>query len=173
MEIRRKVFSAIEDQDGEIRIFSTNELINEEDYLEMLYSENYLDDEDMERLYSESEEDDDQKKGMSTGAKIALGTTGAAVTAAGALELASLLKKKHLTGEEREILRAFKEQNKSLNKKEFREAVQNERKNLTANHKGIGFVEKANEKIVAIPGKVKGYFNSVKEQRAKRKANAK
>ena len=52
MYIRRKVYSAFEDENGEIRYFSTNEIVNEEEYLEMLYSEDYLDDDDMERLFS-------------------------------------------------------------------------------------------------------------------------
>ena len=78
MYIRRKVYSAIEDENGEIRYFSTNEIVNEEDYLEMLYSDAFLDDEDMERLFSDSD-----KKGLSAGAKaaIAAGTTAAAATA--------------------------------------------------------------------------------------------
>ena len=57
MYIRRKVYSAVEDENGEIRYFSTNEIVNEEDYLEMLYSEDYLDDDDMERLYSDVEDE--------------------------------------------------------------------------------------------------------------------
>ena len=40
MYIRRKVFSTVIDENGEERYFSTNEIINEEDYLnEVMYSE--------------------------------------------------------------------------------------------------------------------------------------
>ena len=39
MYIRRKVFSTVIDENGEERYFSTNEIINEEDYLEeVMYS---------------------------------------------------------------------------------------------------------------------------------------
>lgn len=82
MYIRRKVYSAVEDENGEIRYFSTNEIISEDDYLENLYSEYYLDDDDMERLYSDKEEKE-YKKGLSTGAKIAIGAAGAAAAGVG------------------------------------------------------------------------------------------
>ena len=82
MYIRRKVYSAVEDYDGEIRYFSTNEIISEDDYLEALYSEDYLDDDDMERLYSDKEEKE-YRKGLSTGAKIAIGAAGAAAAGVG------------------------------------------------------------------------------------------
>ena len=61
MYIRRKVFSVALDESGEERYFSTNEIINEEAYLDEL-------------MYS----DDDDSKKMSTGKKAALGTAGAA-----------------------------------------------------------------------------------------------
>ena len=79
MYIRRKVYSAVEDENGEIRYFSTNEVINEEEYLEMLYSEAFLDDDDMEKLFSENSE---RKLSPAAKAGIAAGTT-----AAGALAL--------------------------------------------------------------------------------------
>ena len=77
MYIRRKVYSAIEDENGEIRYFSTNEIVSEEEYLENLYSEFYLDDDDMERIFSEKDYD----KGLSKGAKIAIGAGSAAAAA--------------------------------------------------------------------------------------------
>jgi hypothetical protein len=44
MYIRRKVFSTVLDEDGQERLFSSNEIINEEDYLnELMYSEDYDD----------------------------------------------------------------------------------------------------------------------------------
>jgi hypothetical protein len=57
MYIRRKVYSVFEDENGELRYFSTNEIVSEEDYLERLYSEDYLDDDDMERLFSDFEDE--------------------------------------------------------------------------------------------------------------------
>ena len=65
MYIRRKVFSVCLDENGEERLFSTNEVISEESYLKM---------------FAEKEE----KKGMSKGKKRALIAAGAvAGTAAG------------------------------------------------------------------------------------------
>ena len=77
MYIRRKVYSVFEDENGEIRYFSTNEIMSEEEYLENLYSEDYLDDDDMERLFAEKDYD----KGLSKGAKIAIGAGSAAAAA--------------------------------------------------------------------------------------------
>ena len=75
MYIRRKVYSAVEDENGEIRYFSTNEIVSENDYIEALYSEDYLDDDDLDRLYSDSED------GMSAGKKAAIigGSTAAGI----------------------------------------------------------------------------------------------
>ena len=82
MYIRRKVFSVALDENGEERYFSTNEIINEEDYLdEVLYSEDeegYLD----EVQYSEEEE---PKKKSHLGRNIALGTAGTAALAGGGI----------------------------------------------------------------------------------------
>ena len=80
MYIRRKVYSAVEDENGEIRYFSTNEIISEEEYLENLYSEDYLDDDDMERLFSDDDTWSAGKKaaviGGSTAAGIGLAVLG-------------------------------------------------------------------------------------------------
>ena len=149
MYIRRKVYSAIEDENGEIRYFSTNEIVNEEDYLEMLYSEDYLDDEDIERMFS------DKKDGMSTGAKVALGAAGTAVAAPLALVAASkgkkaltykqAVKKARMT--EADIANAVKnlkgsEKTKMRNK--LRKEADNAREAIANGFEGegIGFVEK-------------------------------
>ena len=55
MYIRRKVFSIALDENGEERYFSTNEIINEEDYLsEVMYSKKRK----RPRYLTESEKDD-------------------------------------------------------------------------------------------------------------------
>ncbi len=69
MEIRRKVFSLLQDENGEERYYSTNEF-------EISYDE-----ETGEKMFSEKED-----KGMSTGAKIAIGAGGTAAVGVGALE---------------------------------------------------------------------------------------
>ena len=69
MYIRRKVFSVALDENGEERYFSTNEIINEEDYLD-------------EVMYSEEEE---PKKKSHLGRNIALGTAGTAALAGGGI----------------------------------------------------------------------------------------
>ena len=77
MEIRRKVFSLLEDENGEERYYSTTEFEME------------FDEETGEKMFSEKEE----KKGMSKGGKIALGVAGGAAAAVAALEGANMLKK--------------------------------------------------------------------------------
>ena len=62
MYIRRKVFSVILDEDGDERLFSTNEIINEDDYLD-------------EVMYSD----------MSTGEKVGLGVAGTGALAGAGL----------------------------------------------------------------------------------------
>ena len=73
MEIRRKVFSRLQDENGEERLYSTTEF-------EIFY------DEDGEKMFSE-------KEGMSTAGKVALGTAGTVAATVAALEGANLLKK--------------------------------------------------------------------------------
>lgn len=70
MYIRRKVFSLLQDETGEERYFSTTDF--------------ELADGAEERYYSDDEdEDEDERKGLSRGAKVALGT-GAGLAALGA-----------------------------------------------------------------------------------------
>ena len=69
MYIRRKVFSVAFDENGEERYFSTNEIINEEDYLD-------------EVLYSEKKK---KEKKSHLGRNIALGTAGTAALAGGGI----------------------------------------------------------------------------------------
>ena len=83
MYIRRKVFSVALDENGEERYFSTNEIINEEDYLdEVMYSDYDEDDYLDEYMYSDEEEGEKPKKKLSKGEKAAI-YTGAGLTAAG------------------------------------------------------------------------------------------
>ena len=63
MYIRRKVFSVVLDENGEERYFSTNEFINEEDYLD-------------EVLFSDDDEESEEKSHR--GRNIAIGAGGAA-----------------------------------------------------------------------------------------------
>jgi hypothetical protein len=131
MEIRRKVFSLLEDENGEERYYSTTEFEME------------FDEETGEKMFSEKEE----KKGMSKGKKAALIGTGAAVATVGGLELANILKKRHLTKSEVEELKRLKD-TVGLGKEDLKAYV----KDYRAGHKGIGFVEKGN-KWVAETGK--------------------
>lgn len=79
MYIRRKVFSVALDESGEERYFSTNEIINEEDYLnEVMYSDYDEDDYLDEYMYSDEEE---SGKKSHLGRNIALGTAGTAALA--------------------------------------------------------------------------------------------
>lgn len=128
MEIRRKVFSLLEDENGEERLYSTTEFEIE------------FDEETGEKMFSE-------KEGMSKGKKAALIGTGAAVATVGGLELANILKKRHLTKAELEELKKLKE-TVGLGKEDLKAYV----KDYRAGHKGIGFVEKGN-KWVAKTGK--------------------
>lgn len=74
MYIRRKVFSLLQDENGEERYFSTTD-ITLEDAEQRIFSLNEHDEEE-QREYAE-------KEGLSTGAKVGLGTTaGLAATAA-------------------------------------------------------------------------------------------
>lgn len=66
MYVRRKVFSLLEDVDGEVRYFSTTDF--------------ELTDGSEERYYS-----DDEKKGMSKAAKVALGTGAGLAAVAGGI----------------------------------------------------------------------------------------
>ena len=77
MYIRRKVFSVALDENGEERYFSTNEIINEEDYLD-------------EVLYSEKKE---KEKKSHLGRNIALGTAGTAALAGGGIYAADRIGK--------------------------------------------------------------------------------
>lgn len=77
MYIRRKVFSVALDENGEERYFSTNEIINEEDYLD-------------EVLYSEKKE---KEKKSHRGRNIALGTAGTAALAGGGIYAADRIGK--------------------------------------------------------------------------------
>lgn len=73
MFIRRKVFSLLQDQNGEERYYSTTEFVNEGAE---------------ERYYSEDEEavaEEGQKKGLSKKAKIALGIGAGALATAGGI----------------------------------------------------------------------------------------
>lgn len=86
MNIRRKVFSAVEDYDGEIRYYSTTDIagegMNEVDEVDALiqraFSEGY---EYAQREFAE-EEAQEEKKGWSKGAKIAAATAAPILTAA-------------------------------------------------------------------------------------------
>lgn len=74
MYIKRKVFSVIIDEYGEERLYSSDEYINEEDYLdEVLYSKKKKEEEE------EDEDEDYEKylKGAAIGTGIAGGTAGA------------------------------------------------------------------------------------------------
>lgn len=70
MYIRRKVFSVVTDENGEEKLFSTTEFINENEYLENLSNEKY---------FSEDEENDGlskkQKAAIATAVTAALATT--------------------------------------------------------------------------------------------------
>ncbi len=69
MYIRRKVFSIGYDANGEERLFSTNEILNEDAYL---------------RMFAEKEEEKEEKKGLTKAQKRALiAGAGVAATAAG------------------------------------------------------------------------------------------
>ena len=86
MYIRRKVFSVALDESGEERYFSTNEIINEEDYLdEVMYSDYDEDDYLDEYMYSDEEEDEKPKKKLSKGAKIAIGVGGGTAALGGGI----------------------------------------------------------------------------------------
>jgi hypothetical protein len=68
MLIKRNVyFSAVDQETGEEKLFSVNEVMDESEYLEKLYAET------------------ETKKGLSTGKKVALGAAGTAAAAAGVI----------------------------------------------------------------------------------------
>jgi len=135
MEIRRKVFSLLEDESGEERLYSTTEFEIE------------FDKETGEKMFSE-------KEGMSKGKKAALIGTGAAVATVGGLELANILKKKHISAEDRKALKRAIEGWKSygLKKEQIKASTKSRKAALRAGNKGIGFVEKGN-KWIAETGK--------------------
>ena len=141
MEIRRKVFSLLEDENGEERYYSTTEFELE------------FDEETGEKLFSEKEE----KSGMSKGAKIALGVTGSAATAVGALELANILKKKHISAADRKSLRLIADdlKRKGLGKDKIAERLEFEKQHMRNLNTGIGFVEKGNKAVADFFGKAK------------------
>ena len=143
MEIRRKVFSLLEDENGEERYYSTTEF------------EIDFDEESGEKLFSEKEEK--EKKGMSKGAKVALGATGAVAAGVGALELANILKKKHISAADRKALQKTIAGWKKYGMQEEQIAAMTKDKKaaLRAANKGIGFVEKGN-------AAVKGAYNTAK-----------
>jgi len=70
MYIRRKVFSVALDENGEEKYFSTNEFINEEDYLD-------------EVLFSDDDEESEEKSHR--GRNIAIGAGGAAALTGGGI----------------------------------------------------------------------------------------
>jgi len=162
MEIRRKVFSILEDENGEERIYSTSEI-------EMFYDE-----ETGEKMFAEAEDD---KKGMSTGAKVGLGA-GAAATAWGGLTLASLLKKRRLTPEQKKALEGMLKANGGDKKAKYvKDQVKYWRSANKATQKGIGFVDKVNETVFVKPGqwvgkKVSGIFKKKGKVGAEGAANA-
>jgi hypothetical protein len=141
MEIRRRVFSLLEDENGEERYYSTTEFELE------------FDEETGEKLFSEK----DEKKGMSKGAKIALGATGSAIAAVGALELANILKKKHISAEDRKSLRLIADnlKGKGLGKDKIAEQLAFEKRHIRNLNSGIGFVEKGNKAVADFFGKAK------------------
>lgn len=156
MYIRRKVYSAVEDYDGEIRYFSTNEIISEEEYLEALYSEDYLDDEDMERLFS----DDDE--GLSKGAKIAIGAGAGTVAAAGALDatyhgakaLAKNYKQVDITNRMKAAKKELKKQldEHVINQKQYDAAMKKLERSTKVQRK-IGSIAKSTEEKLGFVGK--------------------
>lgn len=78
MEVRRKVYSLLQDEFGEERYYSTNEFEMDYDW------------ETGEKFFSEKS---DEKKGMSKGGKIALGAAGTVAATVAALEGANYIKK--------------------------------------------------------------------------------
>ncbi len=176
MEIRRKVFSLLQDENGEERYYSTTEFEME------------FDEETGEKMFSEKEE----KNGMSKGGKIALGVTGAAATSVAALEGANMLKKgvsfakaKRLAKTSMtELLEKAGKKNGGEVTVDMHAAIAGKRnKAIEAANKGwrgqegIGFVEKANKGIADFAGRGKNYvvskYKSIGERRAARKANKK
>jgi len=137
MEIRRKVFSRLQDENGEERLYSTNEF-------ELSYSE------EGEKMFSE-------KEGMSTAGKVALGTAGAAAAIVGGLEIANLLKKKTLTSKEKAKIKEWlSDAKKNGMSAERLKKLEAEYKSKALEGKsGIEFVEKGN-------AAVKGAYNTAK-----------
>ena len=135
MEIRRKVFSLLEDENGEERLYSTTEFEIE------------FDEETGEKMFSE-------KEGMSKGKKAALIGTGAAVATVGGLELANILKKKHISTADRKALKSAIEGWKKygLKEEQIKASTKSRKAAIRAKNKGIGFVEKGN-KWIAETGK--------------------
>lgn len=160
MEIRRKAFSLLQDENGEERYYSTTEF-------EIEFNE-----ETGEKMFSEKEE----KKGMSKGAKAALVGTGAAAAAVGGLELANILKKKHISAADRKALNnAIKGwKDFGMNKEQIKAATKGRKAELRAGNKGIGFVEKGNEAVKGafntVKGKAKAAVDKVKSKKAAPKA---
>lgn len=158
MEIRRKAFSLLQDENGEERYYSTTEF------------EIGFDEETGEKLFSEKEE----KKGK--GGKIALGVAGGTAAAVGALELANILKKKHISAADRkalnETIKGWKKF--GMGKEQIKAATKGRKAELRAGNKGIGFVEKGNEAVKGafntVKGKAKAVVDKVKSKKAAPKA---
>lgn len=147
MEIRRKVFSLLQNENGEERYYSTNEF-------EISYDE-----ETGEKMFSEKE---GKKKGMSTGAKVAAGTAGAAVVGVGGLEAAyhgaKALAKKNSNGRisyekgvAKEELKKMLE-NREINKSQFESAVKKLDKTSGIRRK-LGKIAKDTEEKLSFVGK--------------------
>lgn len=143
MEIRRKVFSLLQDENGEERYYSTNEF-------ELSYDE-----ETGEKMFSEKE--------MSKAGKAAATTAAVAATAVAALEGANLLKKGvsykkavNVASRAAKDMRAaaMKAGQGSTNRAEILTALQTEKKEALEKiakdgwtGDGIEFVEKANKRV--------------------------
>lgn len=139
MEIRRKVFSLLQDENGEERYYSTNEF-------KMEFNE-----ETGEKMFSEKE----SKK--SNAGKVAAITAGAAVTAVGGLEIANLLKKKTLTPKEKKMIRDWMADHakNGMSPEKQADMLKRYKKNFLDNKTGIEFVEKGNKAV-------KGAYNTAK-----------
>lgn len=178
MEIRRKVFSLLEDENGEERYYSTTEFEMDYDW------------ETGEKYFSEKKDDDNnKKKGMSKGGKIALGVTGAAAASVAALEGANMLKKgvsyakakKLAKTSMTELLEKAGKKNGGEVTIDMHAAIAGKRNKAIAaaekgwrGQEGIGFVERANKGVADFAGRSKNYvvskYKSVRDRLAARKA---
>ena len=176
MEIRRKVFSLLQDENGEERYYSTNEF------------EMSFDEETGEKLFSEKED-----KGMSKGAKAALGAGGAVAATAAGLEGAYLLGNKlakdnrgiDIINQTKAAKRALKAQldNHEINMAEYEKGIAKlektaeRRKSLgklgRQTSKKLGFVGEVNEFVSGKAGKVSEKASEVKEKISEKANEAK